>query len=56
MRSASSRDGALRKRERGNCGRSLDGALSFRVARTKLMLVLWTARSSLIQASLQRSR
>ena len=41
MRSASSRDGALRKRERGNqCGRSRDGTLSFRAAGTKLMRVL----------------
>ena len=51
MRSASSRDGALRKRERSNCGRSRDGTLSFRVAETKLMRVLGTARSSLLQAS-----
>ena len=52
--SASSQDGALCKRERGNCGRSRDGALSFRVAGTKLMRVRWTARSSLLQASTRR--
>ena len=56
MRSASSRDGALRKRERGNCGRSRDDALSFRIAGTKLIPVRWKARSSLLQASMQRSR
>ena len=51
MRSASSRDGALRKRERGNCGRSRDGALSFRVARTKLMRVRWTVYTLFVDTS-----
>ena len=42
MRSASLRDGVLRKCESSNCDRLRDGVLSFRVAGTKLMRVRWT--------------